>query len=621
MNLIRCVTVGEQSLRRIKITALLWLRFFWRQKGLWLRALLCWFIGLAFVFADIDQDHDLRLFVRGQQKIDPQILIVNLDFNSWSQSNLSPNDQWNEILKKIISQHPRAVGAIPTPNELYRPELGPITQGSSLAHPRVIWADNEEKPNSRLQSKVANLHNNIALHRYIIDPDGFVRRFDTSQTDHHFAVQLAKYFTEPKVSRKEPHRSSLHMINFRGPPGTFTQINYSDVKLGRFPKNFFRDKIVIVGSPDINNQYYRTPVGLMAPTELAANIVDNLSNQRWIRPINWVLTSLLLALFVIFVAALTTMYPQYLASFIIFWTNLIYGTISLWLFDSFYIWTPILSIAIISFVTYVTFLSFQLTLKEYLTIQLEKEREFLLDVEQLKNNFLSLISHDLKTPIAKIQAICDRIIAENSNITIHPDLNSLKDVAAELHRYIQTLLQIARVESRDFRVHKEATDINELVESVARQLEPLAKHKHITIEYELEPMFLVEMDPILIREVILNLIENAIKYSPESGHIKVSSCEVDDRVLVMVEDNGPGIPLNEQSRIFEKFFRGQSGKSQSKGSGLGLYLVKYFVELHGGRVFLTSTPGIGTKFAFSMPVMDESANSSVKEKNPYEADA
>ena len=110
------------------------------------------------------------------------------------------------------------------------------------------------------------------------------------------------------------------------------------------------------------------------------------------------------------------------------------------------------------------------------------------------------------------------------------------------------------------------------------------------------------MDRILIHEVILNLIENAIKYTPQGGHIKVSSTEIDEQVVVVVEDSGDGIDKSEIVKVFDKFHRGKDHSMKTKGSGLGLYLVKYFIELHGGEVFLESERGKGTTVGFTLPI-------------------
>jgi K+-sensing histidine kinase KdpD len=308
---------------------------------------------------------------------------------------------------------------------------------------------------------------------------------------------------------------------------------------------------------------------------------------------------------VIFSALVTSNYPQFLALFVLIFVQLVYTVASIFLFDYFNLWIPLFASVVSCFATYIIFISFQLTLKDYMNVQLEKERQFLFDVEELKNNFLSLISHDLKTPIAKIQAICDRMLAEAPSSTITGDVTSLREEASELHRYIQTILQITRVESRDFRIKKDASDINEIISTAVGKLQVLAKNKKIDLVLDLEPMFLIEVDAVLMREVVLNLIENAIKYTQEGGRVVVSSREIEDQVYVMVEDNGPGVPKEEQERIFDKFYRGELGKNQPKGSGLGLYLVKYFVELHSGKIIFDSEPKRGTKVGFRLPLADE----------------
>src|SRR5690606_10893124 len=127
-------------------------------------------------------------------------------------------------------------------------------------------------------------------------------------------------------------------------------------------------------------------------------------------------------------------------------------------------------------------------------------------------------------------------------------------------------------------INREATDLNQLVESAYNQVLVLAEDKRQELTLHLEPLFLVEIDGVLIQEVILNLIENAIKYTPSGGKISISTDEVDDSVLFLVDDTGPGVAPEDQEKIFEKFFRGKAHQNATKGTGLGLFLVKYFVE-------------------------------------------
>ena len=173
----------------------------------------------------------------------------------------------------------------------------------------------------------------------------------------------------------------------------------------------------------------------------------------------------------------------------------------------------------------------------------------------------------------------------------------------ELRQYITSLLQLTRVEARDIKLSKEACDINAVVAQVIERVRPLAKAKNIDIRQNLETLFSLDLDRILIGEVLINLIENAIKYSSDNSWISVSTQEVDNEVRVIIEDRAGGIPEDEIPRIFDKFYRGrEQNTSRVTGTGLGLYLVKYFIELHGGKVFIESNPGEGTKIGFSLPL-------------------
>jgi two-component system, OmpR family, phosphate regulon sensor histidine kinase PhoR len=194
------------------------------------------------------------------------------------------------------------------------------------------------------------------------------------------------------------------------------------------------------------------------------------------------------------------------------------------------------------------------------------------------------------------------LLASQLEPIVKEGLSALRGESQELNRYIQSILQLSRLESTQVRLQREATDINALVEKVCHQLAPIIRDKNQKLDKELEPMFSIEVDGVLIQEVILNLIENASKYTPEKGEIRLHTQEVDDKVIFSVHDNGPGISREDQERIFEKFYRGQAHQTQTKGTGLGLFLVKYFVELHGGNVFLESQSGAGTTVGFTLPV-------------------
>ncbi len=616
--------VIHRTLRFLRTVSLLTRRLFWRQRGVVLRCLAAWVVGLIFLSADQNNDFDLRLQIRAPQGHDKQIVLVLLPRQQWARlqgqslnyfrplkeaSYFSDSFFWNanlweNLLKEILTNHPLVVGVgiyfgenIPRPPDDVL--LSPV-----FSDPKIVWSTQLDTEGRILTSRFARTYGrNAGMNEISLDRDGIVRRFSYSgKPIPHIALQLAKALPSRDLDTAIPMGGSSPVVNFRGAAGTFSSITGEDVLRGRYPDNFFRNKIVIIGAQDSEGQILQTPLGPMPRAEILANVVDNIHFDRWFGQLNFFSSAVLLLVFVIFTAAVTTYYPQLLALFVLVLSQVIYATLSIWLFDQYYFWIPVLATFVTVFATSIIFMSFQLTMKDYVNLQLEKERQFLIDVEQLKNNFLSLISHDLKTPIAKIQGICDRLLTEGEKMPYASDLTALRVEASELHRYIHTILQITRVESRDFRINKDASDINELIDIVIRRLQPLANNKKITLSAVLEPMFLIEVDPVLISEVILNLVENAIKYTPDGGGVVITSREIDDNVLVMVEDNGPGISKDEQKRIFDKFFRGEQGRNQPKGSGLGLYLVKYFIEIHNGQVFLESELGKGTKVGFRLPI-------------------
>jgi len=226
----------------------------------------------------------------------------------------------------------------------------------------------------------------------------------------------------------------------------------------------------------------------------------------------------------------------------------------------------------------------------------------------MKSNFLSMVSHDLKTPIAKIQAV-----VEGMRRDLNPSnergaewkewIDSIENSNNELKRFITSILNLSRIESQKVILKKKSNDINLIIQHTLKRLTPLVQQKNLIIEESLDPLFSIECDEELIRQVVNNLIDNAIKYSPPASKILVRSREVEGFVRVEVEDFGPGIPKDQLPLMFRKFTRLlRPIKEQVKGTGLGLYLSKYFIELHGGSIRVKSVEGQGTTFSFTLPL-------------------
>jgi signal transduction histidine kinase len=262
---------------------------------------------------------------------------------------------------------------------------------------------------------------------------------------------------------------------------------------------------------------------------------------------------------------------------------------------------PILAI----FLCYYFFIPYRLIQENKKFWELTQKNTLLVQVEELKNNFLSLMSHDLKTPLARIQGMTDIALSSPKNLLPEQKdaIKTIKQSTDELTEFISSILDLSRVESQQIKLKLQSKDVNRLLEDVIRKYAYLAQQKNIEIISEFETLFSVKVDSDLMKQVFSNLIENAIKYSPENTKVLVTTEEHDGRIIVQVADQGIGISDNEIKSIFTKFYRTKSVKnSQTKGSGLGLYLAKYFVELHKGQISVESIPQQGSTFSVDLPM-------------------
>ena len=573
-----------------------------RSKAIWLRALLSLFIGITALFTGDKSHYDQRFQIRGSQNTSQKIILLSVSPPEWramakKMGFKRPNlyrwqpELWSRVLSELQKGEPYRIGITLSFTRRFDSHPQSLKDATN-----VYWSSSNNQNEKAIRPHFLDETNkNFGISQFHRDNDGVIRR-------HYFPkdkIAFLEKMTETKSKNEHP------IINFRGKKGQFKSFRLTDFIDKNYPDELLKDKYVLIGYKENYDQTFLTPTGPMPKLELLANILDNITEQRWIDKLPQSLSITYLLLLLIGAVWVMSIYPQTIGLAFLFWLGTMTTAISLWVFDSFYFWIPVLAPLCLLTVIYIVFLSFQLTLKENTNWRLEQERKIRNESEKLKSNFVSLISHDLKTPIAKIQAICDRLIRQTLAPQHIQDLKSLRHESAELHRYIQSILRMSRIESQDFQIHKDAADINEIIENVTHQLKPIAKEKNITIKEDLEPMFLIELDSVLIHEVILNVIENSIKYSKAGGHIDVKTQEQGNRVEIRVIDQGPGINEDDRKKIFEKFYRAPKQITNTKGTGLGLYLVKYFIELHGGKVSLESRAGHGTEVQIYLPIFNE----------------
>ncbi len=229
-------------------------------------------------------------------------------------------------------------------------------------------------------------------------------------------------------------------------------------------------------------------------------------------------------------------------------------------------------------------------------------------IQQMKNDFVSHVSHELKTPLASITAFTEMLAdgEANDEQTQKEFYSVIQNQAQRLNRLIEDILNSSRIESGLIKVNKETASLTMLIEEQLQMIKGYAEEKEVTVIGQKPIVYdQVSVDRDMIREVIVNLLSNAVKYTPSGGSVKIET-EVDENaalVRVSVTDTGVGIPEDDIEHVFDKFYRVGANKKQAEGTGLGLNLVKQIIEkVHDGRVFVMSKVGVGSTFGFELPL-------------------
>ncbi len=611
--------VQKEPVNHLLYRAEVLLRFISLRRGFWLRGLLCWLIACLVLSNDEITAYDQRFQLRGDQKTSSEIVLITIrqsDFSGYYNNRINGltnmsdvtditdsfywnKGLWTSLLKKILKQNPKSVGV----TLYFGDNISSFHMSKDdmklFQDSRIVWASTSNNLERVLMPVFANReHTNLGSNEIRRDEDGLVRRVFPQRADMPHLIEKLSDKSFPTTLAGLP-------INYRGSSRVFTQYSLSAIMFDELPADVFKNKVILIGAETSSGPVYMTPMGALSRAEILAHVIDTLLGDKWIKRLGFFWYAAGLFVLMLLAIFLITNYPQSVALFTILWIGTLLAALSAWVFDTFYFWSPALTPFVLLAATWTIFIGYQASKVERQNFRLQQEQQYLQELEQLKNNFVSLISHDLKTPIAKIQAIVNRLLVHNTDQELGNDLRSLGLFSEELNRYIQSILKVLRVESRDFKINKEVADINDVIEAALQQLRPLAKEKNVAIETQLEPMFSLEFDTTLIKEVVINLIENAIKYTPAGGHLKVISHESPENIHVMIKDTGEGIKPEDMDKVWGKFTRGSDQDLKSKGTGLGLYLVKYFIELHGGKVTMESQVAQGTTVSFTLPLESE----------------
>ena len=598
---------------------------------------------LAFFIAQIKLDffesflYDIRVRLRPPPPISGQISMVMIDEATVQRLKKEPTARdLKNLIEKLISYQPRAIVFDLDLKDLQgsfedKKALSDISQKT----PEVYFMIED------LGVAGQNIHSSYAKPLDILPvypglksadisnfaKDGVSRRMMIAyQGRKMLHLHLAEKVNSDLEDRKKIRglfdflESDQLYINFH-PEGSYPRQSFAKVFDDSFDPDFFKNRIVLIGqdlktsklirigNEKMERDYVRTPysrdVLAMTSTELHANMFDTLIlNNAPVRTSFWLDFIFVSLISILTVYVVFSLRP--LVGLFILGTSLVgFGLVGFFAFWPFGIWISMSHPWLAIFLCYYFFIPYRLIIENRRSWEIYQKHRLLKQVEELKTNFISMMSHDLKTPISRILGMADVILRDTTPLSTQQQeaLDTIKQSSDDLLKFINSILNYGQIESQAVQLRKQGKDLNALLDEVISKHEFLAKLKKIQILKEYETLFPISVDPDLIRQVLSNLIENAIKYSSEDTKILISTEEKNSSVVIQIADQGPGIPADELPNLFMKFYRSQHAKSSViKGSGLGLYLAKYFVELHGGRIFVESTYGQGSTFTVELPL-------------------
>jgi len=228
------------------------------------------------------------------------------------------------------------------------------------------------------------------------------------------------------------------------------------------------------------------------------------------------------------------------------------------------------------------------------------------ELERMKSNFLSVVSHELKTPLHSIKGFVEIILMGKTgaiNELQRDFLDTVKQQTDNLQRQINDLLEFSRLESGQAKLYVEEVDLPFLVARVLDKLAPLAQEAELVLSSDLPASFsVVEGDRMRLEQVVTNLVENAIKFTPAEGKVTVEGADLGDEVQLSVSDTGIGVPPSERERVFDRFHQVDSSAERAyRGAGLGLTICKHIVAHHGGRIWVEDHLPQGSRFCVVLP--------------------
>ena len=225
-------------------------------------------------------------------------------------------------------------------------------------------------------------------------------------------------------------------------------------------------------------------------------------------------------------------------------------------------------------------------------------------VDRVRRDFVANVSHELRTPLTAVRGYVEALMEEPTEPEQRRKFLEVIDRhTGRMERLVRDLLRLARLDAQQETAEVHPLDVATLFRSVSTDLSERIESQHLRIDVRVDPAAaLIEADPTKIHDALRNLIENAVNYSADGGHIELDARAEGDLALLSVGDFGPGVPESDLGRVFERFYRVDKSRTRDRGgTGLGLSIVRHLVELHGGKVSAANRPEGGAVFTISLP--------------------
>lgn len=240
-------------------------------------------------------------------------------------------------------------------------------------------------------------------------------------------------------------------------------------------------------------------------------------------------------------------------------------------------------------------------------LQLARAHEALQHLDRLKSLFLSMVAHDLRSPLATIRGYADLMredLSQTTNETGQGLATIISSQANRLDRLIDDLLELNQIEDGRFTLHRDKHNLNQIIQGIIQELIYHITNRRQQLRVTLcTPELWLLLDAQRIRQVIYNLLSNAIKYTPEQGHLELKLWREENTAVLQISDTGYGMTPGQLQRLFQLYYRADAPENQTiRGTGLGLFIVKTFIEAHGGQVKVTSKRHKGSTFTIYLPI-------------------